>query len=618
MCGIVGYAGQKPISSVLLVGLKRLEYRGYDSSGIATIESGENEIIINKSVGKVQGLEKLLRDKIVYGGVGIGHTRWATHGEPSLLNAHPHISANKKIAVVHNGIIENYLQLKKFLISENYVCISDTDTEIICHLLEYHLTQEKNFTQAFYKTLTKLEGKFALAVICEDVPNNFYFASDGTPLIIAYGKESQSEALIASDIPALIHIADQYYHLHHREWGYFSDNTFSLFDWSYSPIEIQFSPIQVQEDDITKGEYAHFMLKEIHEQPDVIRNILNHRVTQKDGKYIINFAEMRMENSDLEQIGRVVLQACGTSLHAALIGQRYLEQYAKIPADSDFSSEFRYRNPVLHGDTLVISISQSGETADTLASLHSAKSQFLYVLAFVNNVHSTMAREADGLIKLMAGHEIGVASTKAYIAELINLFLFSLYMGLAKKSISNETLEKNIDNLQKLPALVSKILAETHQIKTIALFLKDHSDVIFLGRSENYPTALEGALKLKELSYIHASGYAGGEFKHGPIALISEKIPVIVVAPRGEVRNKMLSNLLEVKARKGKVISICTEDDHEIQELSDYSITIPYIESSLSPILSVIPLQLLAYYTALYRDCNVDQPRNLAKSVTVE
>ena len=615
MCGIVGYSGKKAVSSVLLVGLKRLEYRGYDSSGIATIEN--NELIIKKSVGKIEQMEKLLQNQMMYGGVGIGHTRWATHGEPNLVNAHPHTSMDKTIGVVHNGIIENYAQLKNTLISEGVIFTSETDTEVIPHLVSKFIKNGLSIKESFFKTINTIDGKFAVSMISEQEPDRIYFAQNGAPLIIAIGKDENNniEGIIASDLPALIALSKQYYYLEKQEWGYFENGKFYVFDFQGKELNPKFLKADMKVETFDKGNFEHYMLKEIFEQSQIMRDIIKKRISPENN---IIFNEMLIPDEYFKKIGLIIIQACGTSLNAGLIGKYYFENFSRIYSDAEFSSEFRYRNPVLGGDTLVIGISQSGETADTLAGLHGAKSKFLKVISFLNNDKSTMARESDAIVSLLAGPEIGVASTKAYVSELANLYLFSLYLSKIRNTLDQKTIDTMLEEFCTIPDKIDKILQQVSKLKEIASFLKNVSDVIFLGRLYNYPTALEGALKLKEISYIHSSGYAAGEFKHGPIALISETVPSIFIIPDGNSRAKMISNLMEVKARKGKIISIISEGDDEIKKLSDYYIEIPPIVEYLTPLLTVIPLQLIAYYTSIFRGCDVDQPRNLAKSVTVE
>lgn len=612
MCGIVGYSGNKLASSVLLVGLKKLEYRGYDSAGIALIDKGE--LIIKKKEGKIASLEKLMNHSVVSGFTGIGHTRWATHGPADTINAHPHFNRKKNIAVVHNGIIENYLELRKELIDLGYVFVSETDTEVIPHLIEQNMKEGYNPKEAFEKTLHRLEGKFSIAMVCEATPDKVYFGKDGAPLILVKGSAKSHDVFLASDLPAVLPLGKFAYYLQDKQWGYFDKNEISVFDQQGQKIEVEYHKITMRSEETEKGEHPHYMLKEIYEQADIIENILKKRVVKND----IQFEELNLGNNYLSKIGRILIQASGTSWNAGLVGKYYLEQFSQIYTEADFSSEFRYRNPVIGGDSLVVGISQSGETADTIAGLHEAKAKFLKVLSLVNNTHSTMARESDSIIDLMAGPEIGVASTKAYTAQLTNLFLLALYLGKMRLSVPEETLQEQLLELKTIPQKIRQIFKQKEKIESIAKELVGVNDTIFLGRTYNYATALEAALKLKEISYIHASGYAAGEFKHGPIALVSEGIPVVVLAPSGEIRVKTLSNLQEVKVRKGKIISIITEGDDEITELSDHVIEIPQISEALSPILSIVPLQLLSYYTAIHRGCDVDQPRNLAKSVTVE
>ncbi len=616
MCGIVGYIGPKSVSSVLLVGLQRLEYRGYDSAGIAIMD--RSELSIQKNKGKIAGLVDIVNKRPMPGNLGIGHTRWATHGEPSKVNSHPHTNSSGTIAVVQNGIVENYMELKNELMDDGFIFSSETDTEVIPHLFEKYLKENFRPEVAFLRVLKRIEGKFAIALISEKVPEKIFFAKNGAPLILAIGKDEdnqQKENFLASDLPALVPLAKKAYYLKDKECGFITQGTVVLSDFDGNLKEPNFEKILMKSDDIEKGEFDHYMLKEIYEQPEMIERILSHRINEN--KHII-FNELKMERDYLARIGRIVIQASGTSLNAGFNGKNFFEQFVKIFSEADYSSEFRYRNPVVAGDSMVIAISQSGETADTLASLHEAKSKFIKVLSFVNNMNSTMARESDAVIDLLAGPEIGVASTKAYTAELLNLFLFALYLSSIKWILPKEERIQFLDEIYTIPEKMRSILKNHERLKEIGAYLNTVNDTIFLGRTYNFPTALEGALKLKEISYIHASGYAGGEFKHGPIALVSEKVPVIAIVPQSEIRTKMISNIQEVKARNGKIISIITEGDQEVKDLSDYYFEIPPVAEPLSPLLTILPLQLISYYTALYRGCDVDQPRNLAKSVTVE
>ena len=611
MCGIVSYIGKKSISEVLLVGLTRLEYRGYDSAGIAVLHN--DEIQVRKAKGKIKNLEEVLQGHPIEGYMGVGHTRWATHGEANKKNAHPHTDTKRHLALVHNGVIENYYELKNELLELGYIFHSETDTEIIPYLLEENLKKTNDVKKALYHSLQKLKGRYAFVFIHDLEPNKIFFARNGSPLIFGKGKE---ETFLASDIPAIIPLSKKYYIINNNEWGYITaEGGLSLRNQENKKIDYELKEINIKVSDINKNGYNHYMLKEIYEQPNILRNIIQTRISQ-NGK--VSFPEKKGDNLFLGQLNRIIITSAGTSWHASLIGKMYFEQLAKIPAEVDVSSEFRYRNPILGGDSKVVAISQSGETADTIASIYEAKAKFLRVLSFVNNTNSTIARESDAYIDLMAGQEIGVASTKAYTAQLIHLLLYSIYLAGIRWVMDKEKRKKLYSEIIQLPNQMEKILNKAEIIKTWSKDFKKTKDFIFLGRSWDQPTALEGALKLKETSYIHASGYAGGEFKHGPIALITEEVPVVCLATKSETYEKMLSNMEEVKARKGKIIAIHTEGDPNISDLADYSFAIPKCTSVLSPILNVIPLQLLAYYIALEKGCEPDQPRNLAKSVTVE
>ncbi len=612
MCGIIGYVGNKSINSVLLVGLIRLEYRGYDSSGIAVID--KNELEIRKERGKIRNLEEILKMYPVEGNIGIGHTRWATHGEPSKINAHPHVDCDNTIAVCHNGIIENYKKIKNELISKGHIFRSETDTEVVPHLIEEELKKNNsdNIEKILPNVIQKLEGKYAILILTEKETNRIYYMKKGSPLI--YGK-GDNESYFTSDIIAIIPQANEYYVIQDDQWGWATQNDFFVFNDKNEKITYKFEKTKLQTIHIDKGEYPHYMLKEIYEQPHIFRNIISLRSGEK-GKIL--FQEMKLNNEQLSRISRIMITSAGTSWHAGLVGKLYIEKFARISTEVELSSEFRYRNPVSEGDTLVVSISQSGETADTLAGIYEAKYRYFKVLSFVNRTESTIARESDAYIDLIAGPEIGVASTKAYTSELIHLLYFSLYLSGIKWLTSKEERENILESIRKLPVLMESILNKANEIKDLAKIFRNYKDFIFLGRQFDHPTALEGALKLKEVAYVHASGYAGGEFKHGPIALIDENVAVICIAPKNSIYDKMVSNIQEVKARKGKIIAIVTDGDTQVKELADYTITIPYVEDFLTPTLTVIPLQLFAYYSALERNCEPDQPRNLAKSVTVE
>lgn len=610
MCGIVGYIGDKAIDSVLLVGLTRLEYRGYDSAGIAVVD--HNELIIRKERGKIKDLERLLQLKPVEGSMGIGHTRWATHGPPSPVNAHPHSDCKNKIAIVHNGIIENHQKLRTRLTAKGHVFKTETDSEVIAHLIEQEINSGVPVEEAVRRCIQELEGKYAFAMVYEGEPEKVFFAREGSPLVFGRGTH---ESFLASDISAVIPGAKEQYSFHNGQWGWITRDGLNLFDHSGKPESFELSAIEVNVQDLDRKGFDHFMLKEIFEQPDIIRKIILER-TDDNGK--IHFPEMNLPLDYLGRVSRILITSAGTSWHSGMVGKLYLERFAKIMTEVDISSEFRYRNPIAEGDTLVLAISQSGETADTLAGIHEAKSKFMNVLSFVNNTHSTIARESNAFIDLLAGMEIGVASTKAYTAQLLNMLLFSMFLAGIKWLLPREDRIEMFEQIRRLPELIQQILEKSGIIQEWAKELKSARDFVFLGRNYNHPTALEGALKLKEISYVHASGYAGGEFKHGPIALITSEVPVVAIAPQTEVYEKMVSNIEEVKARQGIILSIHTEGDTRVPELSDYSFAIPEAPDYLTPILASIPLQLLAYYMAIERGCEPDQPRNLAKSVTVE
>lgn len=610
MCGIVGYVGSKLADSVLLFGLYRLEYRGYDSAGVAVLDEGEIEV--RKDQGKIRNLERLLKEHPVEGSIGIGHTRWATHGEPNPVNAHPQFDNSRSIAVVHNGIIENFDIIRRDLQKKNFLFVSETDTEVIPQLLNYHSQNPLSEHELMLKTISEFHGRFAFLVLMETKPDRIFFCRNGSPLV--YGR-ADGEGFLVSDSSAFIASVKEQYYIGDGEWGWITKDGIELFDKEGIRKEPSMVPVDHDLTQYEKNGYDHFMLKEIFEQPSVVSKIIENRISN-DGKIL--FPDLTLNNDFQAKLFRVVFTSAGTSLHAAMIGKLYIERFAKIMTEVEFSSEFRYRNPILEGDTLVVAISQSGETADTLASIHSAKAKFLKVLSFVNQMNSSIARESTSSVNLFAGPEIGVASTKAYVAELVNLLIYSLYLGKLKWILSDEKIAEILNEIKKIPSQIESILARSHEIREIALQMREKRDFIFLGRSFEHPTALEGALKLKEISYAHASGYAGGEFKHGPIALVSREVPVICICPKNEVYIKMLSNLEEVRARNGIIFSIYTEGDQQVPKLSNFSFPIPECSEYIVPILSVIPLQLLAYYVAIAKGCEPDQPRNLAKAVTVE
>jgi len=610
MCGIVGYVGNKFVDSLLIAGLERLEYRGYDSAGIATLNKGR--LKIRKQAGKIQLLKEKLKEKSLGGELGIGHTRWATHGKPTTKNAHPHIDCKKSLAIVHNGIIENYLELRKKLIGEGHIFKTDTDTEVIAHLIEKYL--DKGLLRATQKAIKKLKGSYALAIISRSEPDKIVVAKRDSPLVIGMGKD---ENFIASDVSAISALTSNIIFLENGQTGVITRDKVRVFDKTGKLVKKKVKKLKwITSKGPQKDGYEHFMLKEIYEQPRIARDVLQRRISED--KKTLYFESIGLSDEKLSRINNVIIQACGTSWHAGLVGKYLFEKHLRLRTEVDLSSEFRYRNPVAGGDTLVIAISQSGETADTLAGIRLAKSKFLQILSICNTIESSVARESDGVIYIYAGPEIGVASTKAYTAELLSLFLFTIYWGKVKGTITEKKARSMIEELERIPLYMEEILHSQKDILECARRYYQASNFLFLGRNINYPTALEGALKLKEISYIHAEGYAAGEMKHGPIALIDEKVPVVCIALRDSVYEKMINNIQEVKARKGKVIAIATQGDNKIKKYVDYPLFIPKIEEEFSPILSVIPLQLLAYYIAIKRGCNVDQPRNLAKSVTVE
>ncbi|MBM4054488.1 MAG: glutamine--fructose-6-phosphate transaminase (isomerizing) [Planctomycetes bacterium] len=608
MCGIVGYIGPKNAIPVLIEGIKRLEYRGYDSSGIAFFENGS--LRCEKAVGKIAMLEEKLRGHAYKSHAGIVHTRWATHGPPTVENAHPHFDCHGEIALVHNGIIENYDYLKSKLQQNGHTFRSQTDTEVLAHLIEEHY--RNNLETAVMEALKKVEGTYGLAVISSKDPKKIVAARCGSPLILGIGDQ---EYFITSDVSASLE--------HTREVIYLDDNEIAILTPDgYKTKTIQNIPTYKKTEEvlwnidmIEKGGYKHFMLKEIHEQPQALLNLMRGRVDGHRGP--IKLGGLINREKQLSAAKRIIIVACGTSWHAGLVGEYMLEELVRIPVEVEYASEFRYRNPIIEKDTIVIAISQSGETADTLAAMREAKEKGAIILSICNVVGSSIAREAAAGIYLHIGPEIGVASTKAFTAQIAALYLFSLYLLLLKNKQS--FVESGmIAAIRAIPDKIQEILEREKEIGEIAEIYKNTNHALYLGRGFNYPVALEGALKLKEISYIHAEGYPAAEMKHGPIALIDKNMPVIFIATKDSTYGKILNNIEEVKSRGGKVIAIATEGDREITERVDHVFHIPETSNVLIPILSVIPLQLLAYHMAVLRGCDVDKPRNLAKSVTVE
>jgi len=612
MCGIVGYIGGREAQPILLAGLKRLEYRGYDSSGIALILPHKKNIGIRKAPGKISVLEKLVTNKPLCGMVGIAHTRWATHGAPTQANAHPHHDCAGQIAVVHNGIIENYEALKIQLIKEGHIFRSQTDTEVIVHLIE-KFYKNIPLEEAVALALKLLIGSFAIGVVCVNEPNKLVGARLGSPLIIGVGK---GENFLASDVPAVLGFTKEVVFLDENEIVVLDKDHFKISNLEGKTVFKATTHINWDIDQAEKSGYDHFMLKEINEQPGILENLINSRLQKKTGK--IFFQEQNIPESKLKDIKNIFIVACGTAYHAGMVAKYVLESLCQVPAQIDVSSEFRYRDLLISPETLVIAISQSGETADTLAGIREAKRRGCSIISICNVLGSTLTRESDGVIYIHAGPEIGVASTKAYTAQLTALYLFAFYLAQIKGVLSSARINKLLIELRKVPGYQSEILK---QQKRIAILARKHSHLgsfLYLGRNVNYPSALEGALKLKEISYIPAEGYAAGEMKHGPIALIDEYRAVVCIAPVSKVYEKMISNIQEIRSRKGKIIAIATAGDQEIKELTREVIYIPKIEEIFSPFLVVLPLQLMAYHIAVKRGCDVDQPRNLAKSVTVE
>ncbi len=610
MCGIVGYIGPKNSLPILLEGLRRMEYRGYDSAGIALIN--ENGLTIIKKAGKVADLVKAIGKKELSSGIGIGHTRWATHGEPNDANAHPHWDCHKEIAIIHNGIIENYATLKRKLEHDGHVIRTVTDTEVLVHLIEEMYKRSHDLFTAVRQALLEVEGAYGILVVSTKEPDKIIAARKGSPLVIGVG---ENENLVASDAAALVDHTRQVIYLEDGEVACLTADslvTKTIYD---EEIIKEVEEITFDLEQIEKKGYDHFMLKEIHEQPESIRNSLRGRLRVNEGTAKLGGLESVMDK--LEKTQRILITACGTSWHAALVGKYMIEQLARIPVDVDYASEFRYRNPVIRPDDVVIVISQSGETADTLAALREAKSKGATVIGVVNVVGSSIARETDAGVYIHAGPEIGVASTKAFTSQISVLSLITLLLS-RQRGMDRERGQILANDLLALPEKVESIFKETDHIKSIAEEFRNVQNFIYLGRGSNFPTALEGALKLKEISYIHAEGYPAAEMKHGPIALIDENMPVVFIVPKDTIYDKVISNMQEVRARRGKIIAIANEDDTEIDKLSDHVIKVPRTLSFFGPIVNTIPLQLLAYYMAVTRGCNVDQPRNLAKSVTVE
>lgn len=607
MCGIFAYAGGKDAVSVLVDGLSSLEYRGYDSAGVFLPESGAV-----KSVGAVDNLKKKLSITPLRGKSGIAHLRWATHGEPTEINAHPHHNNNKDVWVVHNGIIENYKELREALKKQGCNFVSETDTEVIAHLISYNLAKLNDFEKAVTKSLNELKGTYGLAISCAKEPNKIIGARMGAPVVLGLG---DGENFIASDTTPILRHTKNVIYLHDGEVAVITPSTHNIYNLNNDEIEKDVEVIDWNLEQAQKSGYEHFMLKEIMEGPEVVRNTLRGRLIVDNG--LAKLGGLESVKDKLKEIERIIIVGCGTAFYAGLVGEYMLEEYAGIPVEVEVGSEFRYRKPIINEKTILLAVSQSGETADTLEAIREAKRKGALTLGIVNTVGSTIARETDAGIYNHAGPEIGVASTKAFISQLTALALFTVFLG-RQRQMSSVMGKRIAEELLALPKKMEAILSQKDAIQKIAEKYAEYNDFLYIGRKYNYPIAYEGALKLKEVSYAHAEGYGAGEMKHGPLAMIDENFPTVAVALKDSVYEKMASNIQEIKARKGPVIAIATKGDEEIQQLAQDIIYVPKTLEMLSPVMAIVPLQLLAYYFAKARDCSIDRPRNLAKSVTVE
>ncbi|HET7024364.1 MAG TPA: glutamine--fructose-6-phosphate transaminase (isomerizing) [Gemmatimonadales bacterium] len=608
MCGIVGYIGGREAAGLLIDGLRRMEYRGYDSAGIAVVNGGT--VDVRKAAGKLANLERAISGKAPHGTLGIGHTRWATHGAPTTPNAHPHTDQTGKIALIHNGIIENAGSIRKLLVQRGHTFKSETDTEVLAHLVGERY--EGKLAEAVAAALREVEGAYGIAVISADEPDVLVAARRGSPLLVGVGEK---EWFVASDASAILAHTRSVVYLDDGEMAVLTREGYSVRDLALSRISKPVDQIDWDLATIERGGYDHFMLKEIFEQPETIRNTMRGHLLEEQGTARLD--GLNLTDEELKKFDRIVITACGTSWHSAIIGEYMIEELARIPVEVEYASEFRYKNPLADERTLVIGISQSGETADTLAAIREAKQRGAHTLGLVNVVGSTIAREVDGGTYLHAGPEVGVASTKAFTSQVTALAMFALRLA-RLRNMSILQGRQMIEALNKVPDQVARILERAADVETLAARFEGAGNALYLGRGVNFPVALEGALKLKEISYIHAEGYPAAEMKHGPIALIDEAMPVVFIAPKDGVHQKIVSNIEEVKARGGRVIAIVTEGDDEIARIADATFPIPETIDLLTPLLTIIPLQLFAYYVAVKRGCNVDQPRNLAKSVTVE
>ncbi len=608
MCGVVGYLGFRQASEVIVEGLSKLEYRGYDSAGVAI--NAKEGLEVKKYKGRLSVLEENLQKYPIKGNLGIGHTRWATHGAPSDVNSHPHLNMNDTIAVVHNGIIENYMEIKEELISEGVIFKSETDTEVIVHLIDKYY--EGDLLKATYKAIEKLRGAYAIGVIAKDHPEELVAVRKDSPLVVGIG---EGENFVASDIPAILKYTRDVYFLENGEVVYLTKDKIQIFNENKEEVKKEVYHVTWDVEAASKGGYDHFMIKEIHEQPNGIKETLVRRL---DENGFIKLDDIKLTKEDLDEINKIYIIACGTAYNAGIIGRYAIEKFAKIPVETDVASEFRYRDPFIGENTLIIVVSQSGETADTLAALREGKEKGARVLAVTNVVGSSIAREADDVFYTWAGPEVAVASTKAYTTQLVAFYMIALDMALKRGTINEEMYKHTIEELKQMSSKVQTIIDEADKVKEIANEIKDAPHAFYIGRGLDYNLSLEGALKIKEVSYLHAEAFAAGELKHGTIALIEENTPVIATITQENLFEKTISNIKEVKARGAFVIAITQEKNKEIEKVADRVIYIPNTEKAIAGILGVVPLQLLAYYVAVLRGCDVDKPRNLAKSVTVE
>ncbi len=612
MCGIVGYVGEKNAVPLIVEGLKRLEYRGYDSAGIAVLQDGKLEV--RRAAGRIKMLEGILRERPVQGSLGIGHTRWATHGRPSDDNAHPHTDCDSTLVVVHNGILENYLEIKDRLLAEGHQFRSETDTEVLAHLIEHHMKATGRLDRAVKAACAEVRGSYAIGVVSTAAPDRLIAAKHGAgSVVVGLGR---GEMFVASDIPAILSHTRDVVILEDDEVAVVTAHGVELSTLRDEPV--QRDPVRILWDPIMaeKGGYRHFMLKEIHEQPRAITDTFRGRIAPETGNVVL--PDVNLDPDTVRALQRVVLVACGTAFHAAMLGRAMIERLAGLPAEVDLGSEFRYRDALVGPETLVVAVSQSGETADTLGAVKAAREKGCPILAITNVVGSAVSREATGVLYMHAGPEIGVASTKAFTAMIVATYLLGLWLGRQRNAITAEDVKKRIHDLVEIPRLVERTLELDGQIAALARELSGARDFLYLGRGLQYPIALEGALKLKEISYIHAEGYAGGEMKHGPIALIADNLPVVALVPRDGSYERMLGNIEEVRARDGLLIAVAHQGDRTVASKARHVIEVPPCAELLAPIITVVPLQLLAYHIAVRLGCDVDQPRNLAKSVTVE